>query len=741
MRGILKIFAVFVVALMLCVSSASAEGKKEAEEKEKRETKLEEIVVTATRTPKELEDVPASTSLITKKDIEKKNIQTIDKAVDGLPGVFHRDPRNLMSTWPRIFLRGIPGQMRTLVLLDGVPLNEPLNGGVRFAGYAPEEIERIEVIRGPFSSLYGGYAMGGVVNFITPTPEKQEFTLRTGYGSGFKDGDAPDIGRFYISYGNKLFDKLSIFLSYSRNSAKDFATDFNVQAVKPPDNITGWSQTTNQFGALRYLIGDQGNNDWWDDKITLKVGYDFSKTTKLNLLFVRTRLEWDPWGDGATTYLRDSSGNPVWSYGTVRESSFILTPSMGSVINFYNLSYETQISDMKAKLSMGLVDAQKRRHATHSATATRFDGPAIVSHSPSEGYIAELVFTKPLLTNHIITFGGAFKYDWAEIKRYNLTNWRDKNSITNMVYHSTGKANTYALFIQDEIMILSNLTAYIGARYDWWKTFDGYDNDIGKTGYPKEYGSKTKNSLSPKAAIVYKPYEKTTLRVSIGKAFRPPVIAELYGTFLRADLATNWGNPDLKPESVVSWDLGVSQELWKDARVRVTYFENYMKDFIQNTQIDATTYRWLNVEKAGGRGIEFEVEQKFGNWLRLFANFTYNHTEVKENKAFPKTVGKKLTEVPKTMFNGGVDFEKGLFSASLIGRHKSKIYLNTENLDTAKGVYNSYDPHFVADAKFSYKITKWATASISVNNIFDKEYFVGPKAAGRSWFADITVKF
>ncbi len=738
MGGFLKIFAVFVVALMFSLSAAFAEEKKDVE---KKETKLEEIVVTATKNPKELEDVPASISVVTKKDIEKRNILTVDQAMDALPGVVYRQHRNMMTTWPTITLRGIPGQRRTLVLLDGVPLNEPLNGGVRFAGYAPEDLERIEVVRGSFSSLYGGYAMGGVVNLFTKTPEKREITLRAGYGTGFEDGHAPDVSRLYISYGDKFFDKLSLFLSYSRNTAKDFATDFNVQATKPPDNITGWSQTTSPLGALRYLIGDQGNNDWWDDNITIKAGYDFSKTSKINLLFVRTRLEWDIWGDGATTYLRDSGGNPVWSYGTVRESSFIMTPSMGSVINTYGLSYETDISDMKAKLSLGLVDAEKRRHATHGATATRFGGPAVVSHSPSEGYNAELLFTKPLFKQHLLTFGASFKHDWAEIKRYNLTNWRDKNSITDMVYHSSGKANTYALFIQDEIMILNNLTAYIGARHDWWKTFDGYDNDIGKAGYPKEYGSKTKNSLSPKAAIVYKPYEKTTLRASIGKSFRPPVIAELYGTFLRADLATNWGNPDLKPESVVSWDLGVSQELWKDARVRVTYFENYMKDFIQNTQIDATNYRWLNVEKSEGRGVEFEAEQRFGNWLRLFANFTYNDTEVKENKAFPKTVGKQLVDVPKTMFNGGVDFEKGPFSASLIGRHKSKIYLNTENLDTVRGVYNSYDPHFVADAKFSYKITKWATASISVNNIFDKEYFVGPKAAGRSWFADITMKF
>jgi len=732
--------------LMLCFLLSSsvvlwADEKKEAE-KEKKESKLEEIVVTATKSPKELVDVPASTTVITQKDIEKRNVLTVDQAVDTIPGVVYRQHRSYMTTWPTVTLRGIPGQRRTLVLMDGMPLNEPLNGGVRFAAYAPEDLEKIEVVRGPFSSLYGGYAMGGVVNLLTKSPEKREFMIRTGYGSSLSgDEAAPNIGRFYISYGDKLFDKLSIFLSYGYNSAKNFVSDFNVQAAKPPDGITGWTQTRNEFGAVRYLIGDRGDNDWWDDKITAKIGYDFSKTSRLNLLFVRTRLEWDIWGDGAKTYLKDSAGNPVWSYGTVRESSFIM-PSMGSEINFYNMSYETEISDIKAKLSLGLIDAQRRRHASTGASATRTGGPAVLSHSPSEGYTAELLFTKPIFKNQLLTFGASFKHDWAEIKRYNLTNWRDKESITNMVYHTRGKANTYALFVQDEIMLLNNLTAYIGLRHDWWKTFDGYDNDIGKAGYPISYASKSKNALSPKAALVYKPLEKTILRTSFGKAFRPPVIGELYGTFLQAgNNITNWGNPDLKPESSISWDIGVEQALWKGAKVGVTYFENYMKDFIQFVGIDSMNQKWMNVEKSRGRGIEFEAEQRFDNGFRLFSNFTINDTEIKENKSFPNTVGKRLTDVPKFMFNGGVDYEKGPFLASAIGRYKSKIFLNSANTDTTNNVFNSYDPHFVADAKVSYKITKWATVSFSVNNIFDREYYVGPKAAGRSYFGEVTMKF
>ncbi len=179
MGGFLKIFAVFVVALMFSLSAAFAEEKKDVE---KKETKLEEIVVTATRTEKELEAAPGSVSVVTKEDIEKRNIKTVDDALNMLPGVFSRRGKGLMDTLASVTLRGFPSQNRTLVLLDGIALNDAYVGNVRWGMLVPEDVERIEVVRGPFSSLYGGYAMGGVVNILTRMPEKREFTIKSGYG-------------------------------------------------------------------------------------------------------------------------------------------------------------------------------------------------------------------------------------------------------------------------------------------------------------------------------------------------------------------------------------------------------------------------------------------------------------------------------------------------------------------------------------------------------------------------------
>ncbi len=706
---------------------------------EEKETRLEEIVVTATRTEKELEAAPGSVSVVTKEDMEKKNTKTVDEALNTVSGVFDRRGKGLMDTRSQVSIRGISGQSRTLILLDGMPLNSAYTGDVQWGGLSPEDAERIEVVKGPFSSLYGGYAMGGVVNIITKMPEKREFVFKTGYGSGFERGEAmDDLRKFYLSYGDKFKDKLSLFVSYGYKATNGYPSDFNVQSSKPTAGITGWSYTTDNQGNTRYLIGDRGDNRWWDDNITFKAGYDFSKTTKVNLSFIRTRYEYNY--DNPHTYLRNASGNEVWSYGTVKESSF-LSGSGGRIQNIYNITSETQFSTVKAKLSLGLVDQENSWYVTPDSTATRSGGTGKVSETPSQSYNADIQFTLPIFDRHILTFGGSFRHGRADTKEHNLANWKDEKSKTALTYQSKGKDITYASFVQDEIIILDNLTAYIGFRHDWWETYDGYANDVGKAGYPKNYDSRKASSFSPKAALVYKPFEKTTLRTSVGKAFRPPTVYDLYRTWTSSSGVTYAGNPDLKPETTTSWDIGIEQGLWKGAKIRAAYFENYMKDLIYRKTVSATLQENINAGKAESKGVEIEAEQRFDKWLRLFANFTYTDAKIKKNDAKPATEGKRLTQVPESMFNIGGDFEKGPLSASLTGRYVSKRYSNDENKDVVNNVYTSYDPYFVADAKVSYKLTKFATLSFSVDNIFDRDYFAYYKAPGRSWFGEITLRF
>jgi iron complex outermembrane receptor protein len=718
---------------------------------EGKEVKLEDVVVTASRVEIPVEFAPASVNVVTKERIELKGTKTIDEALNDLPGVFIRRGKGLMDVMSSLTLRGIPDQKRTLVLMDGVILNNPFSGSVKTGGYYPEDLERVEVVKGPFSSLYGGYAMGGVVQFITKMPEKREFTFKTGYGSSWKRGEAmDDLRRVYVSYGDKLWNKLSIFLSYGRQDTNGYPTDFNVPTTKPPAEITGYKETYTREGTRAYLIGDKGDNRWWDDGITIKAQYEFTKDTKLRLSFMRNRYEYNY--DDPHTYLRNATtGAPVWSYKvgrtTVYENTF-LPGGGGRTQNTYALNFETRLfKDLSMKLNLSYFDTEKDWYVQTSSNATRSgcigspDTCGYISNTPANAYMADIQFSLPIFSNQILTFGGSFRREYADTKEKYLRNWKDEDSTTTLKYESKGKTRTYALFVQDEIMLLNNLTAYIGFREDFWKSYDGYVNDVGRPGYPKEYPSKSKSSFSPKFSLVYKPFETTTFRGSIGKAFRPPTVYELYRTWTSSRGITYAGNPQLDPETVVSWDVGIEHKLWKGAKVSLTYFENYMKDLIYRKKVNDSYQELVNVGKAESRGVEFEFEQRFDKWLRFFMNFTYTDSEIKENKAKPETKGKRLTYTPLWRANLGLEFERSKFQGYIIGRYVDKWYSNDDNSDRKTYVYGSYDEYFVVDGRISYQLTKFSKLSFEVDNIFNKKYYQYYKAPGRQWFVELSLKF
>ncbi len=543
------------------------EEKSPTNTEEKNVIRMKEVVVTATRTEKDVETAPGIVNVVTEKEMETRNIKTVDEALDTLPGVFNRR-QSLTDTQSSILLHGIPDQKRTLILKDGVTLNNGYDGSVSFTGLSTENIEKIEVVQGPFSSLYGGNAMGGVVNIITKMPEKREFTLESGYGSSWNRGQSlDDLQKYYVSYGDKLADKFSLLFDYGYKSTNGFSKYLNVVSTQPTAGITGWSYTTDTTGKPRYLIGDKGDNTWWDENIGIKAQYDFSNVSKINASFARVRYKYNY--DDPHTYLQDASGNPVYSYTGVNQSTFVsYTGSGAKEVNQYNVNFETEIGIAKAKLSFGLNDEVKNWY-TQAGTLIAGGSGGTVSSTPNQNYNTDLQVTLPIFTRNILTLGGSFKTAVANTEKSSLSEWGDETSTTTLTNNYGGKDKTYAVFAQDEILILNKLTAYIGFREDWWETYDGYANQFGTGAFATTYDSRSDSSFNPKLAVVYKPFDNTTLRTSAGQSFRGPTVYELFTTYVSGSNTYN-GNPDLKPETVQSWDAEITQGLWRGAKFSAT---------------------------------------------------------------------------------------------------------------------------------------------------------------------------
>jgi outer membrane receptor for ferrienterochelin and colicins len=190
------VFKIFLVLFLLAgISPICAEEAKDA--------KMEEIVVTATKTPHTLEDVPVETVLISKDAIEDSNAKNVSEVLKDVPGFYIRGENVPGSSSYLSRLRGFDfDKGYGLVLIDG---ERVLGGGMGEYGISinqipPEMIERIEIVKGPGSVLYGSDAVAGVVNIITkPIPEKPLFTLSGGYGS-------EETSLASISYGQKIKD-------------------------------------------------------------------------------------------------------------------------------------------------------------------------------------------------------------------------------------------------------------------------------------------------------------------------------------------------------------------------------------------------------------------------------------------------------------------------------------------------------------------------------------------------------
>ena len=170
-------------------------------------TVLENVTVTPTRTGQRLGDTPASVSVLTSAEIKASPAVVADDVLRQIPtfSLFRRS--NSLSTHPTsqgVSLRGIgpSGVSRTLVLLDGVPFNDPFGGWVYWTRVPLESADRIEVVDGSSSSLYGNYAMGGVINIVTGAATRRTLELKPQYGSR----NSPKLDFF----GSDIWGKLGV---------------------------------------------------------------------------------------------------------------------------------------------------------------------------------------------------------------------------------------------------------------------------------------------------------------------------------------------------------------------------------------------------------------------------------------------------------------------------------------------------------------------------------------------------
>ncbi|MEW5692147.1 MAG: TonB-dependent receptor [Candidatus Hydrogenedentota bacterium] len=730
---------------------------------------LEEIVVTATRTEKPVRESPASVTVITSDDISRINVKSVDQVVGLTPGVFNKrtKPQDIM---PTINIRGLYGYNRNLILVDGVPVID-----WRRIPITMEQIDRIEVVRGPYSVLYGDNAMGGVVNIITKIPEdKLKVHLSTGYESyntrlldGGLSGKKDRLGFFLSTRLRKIDGYINNFYTVSATNAAG-----NVESV------TGWIKTQDSSGAEKYLVGDVGDNYYEDEAYNVKLSYDMSDITQLTLSYIYTDYEYgyrnghtylkrisdgaDEWGD-TTAYINDN--------GTVKKitiyDEYFTSTYGGCPTHLYNLTLKRDISirgpwtvdsglkrgDIKLSLGYG----KQFYWFAYNSTSTDY-----VMENPQWIYLVDIQTDLRLNKRHFLTFGGNWRRDELDSEKWNLNDWKNLDSKTEVSDNYKGKSKLYGLFLLDEFILNKKTTVYLGARYDDWETYDGFQKYLKSGAYlQKSFTSRTEHDISPRLSLVYTPSNNLIFRASYGSAFNTPSCYDLYKRTFYTTYAI-CGNPDLEPEKVRAFDIGTEWQPGVNTTVKLSYFDNRMKDYIYTRQMTSsevtainadygTSYDTVNVNakmtkkdnigKAESSGFELEIEQKLGKNLTLSGNYTQTKTKVTSNPYNTGIVGKQLPCIPEVSYNLMLDYNTSRFGCCTVYRYRDKIYYEDDNSDVVSGVFGAYDKISVVDAKLWYVPIPNVKVSLSCDNIADKEYYEYYKQSGRTWGVNVETTF
>jgi len=621
--------------------------------------RLSEVLVTATSHESKVDMVPEAVTVITREQIDQMVAPTTIDILKNAAGVEVYNARGPLSssTYNRVIMRG-QGSVaaRILVLLNGVPQSGGQAGEFEWSFVNPRDIERIEVVRGPGSALYGSQAMGGVINIITkkPASEKGETTLETTYGT---------------------MNTVSLGASHSQRYGD-----------------WGFYGSGTAGGTQGYRVAPEVS----------KSGGQPTNSRKL-----RQRNEW---GRGVVTYDIDPSSslnmNLMYGHYTNRGTY----DYMPDFLLFDNQREQGDLSYVK-RFEGGEFSA----YGSVSHQASSYDNAAASKTVSGASPAKQMDFQGGMKTHYDL---GAYNTAslGVDVKRTTYDRRNDNYGTGTDSYGSSGGDSlTYGAFLQDELKLFGGRVVIVpGMRYEYTSLFDGY-NELRAVGLARQdIAKKILRSLTSRIGVRYTATDWISFRAAYGEAFRAPTLHELYGV---SNIGTSryYGSDALKPERLKSIEGGVDITPLDDLRLSVTVYKNHATDYIDNVLTAAgppKVYNRQNIGTVDTGGIETELEYSFLDHWRSFVN--YQRCDPKLMTGAYR--GQRITGTPLSTTSVGLTFnDPKLFSVSVVNRWVGKIF-NDANNTTA---YGKYDVLNVKLAKAFELDASKLEVSLDVSNALD----------------------
>jgi len=599
-----------------------------------------EKVYSASRFEQNVTEAPASVSIITADDIKKSGYRTLAEILNGVRGFYVSNDRHYSYLGTRGFSRPGDYNTRVLLMIDGHRLNDNIYDQAQIGIEFPLDIdliERIEIIRGPGSSLYGTNAFFAVINAITRQGGQQPTAEAAGaYGSH-------DASQVRLTLGSALPAGATALVSgsfFNNNGERNIHFKYPDPAA---DN-----------GPAHNVDDDQSYS-----------------------LF--SRFSWQDFTLQGLLAKRDKTV-PTGAYGTVFNESGNRSTDQR---RYLDLKYQRKVDaslELLGRLTYDSYEYDERYIYDYSP-----DGPTRVTNkdkATGTWWGGELQATKILLASHIVTIGG----EWRDSLQQKQRNYDEDPPYTYL--DDDRHSYTVAAYLQDNWKILDNLHLTLGVRYDYNDTAD--------------------SAVSPRAALVYAPWEKTAFKLLYGCAFRAPNVYELF--YDDGGISTK-ANPDLKPEKIQTYEGVYEQYLGEHLRSSLSGFYYRTSDLINLTYDPVSELSMFeNIDKTEAYGGGAEIEGRWANELATLLSYSYQETKNIDS-------GKILSNSPRQSL-------KGHLTVPLVGKQlfSTVEVLYTSSRHNEPGRSGTSDFVITNLTLFSKNLLPGLEISASVYNLFDKSY-------------------
>ncbi|MDR1044106.1 MAG: TonB-dependent receptor [Candidatus Adiutrix sp.] len=670
-----------LMAAFLAVPSIALAEDEESEDRAATSKSSEEtpvVTVTATRTEKVLNEVPISVTLVDQQELRRNPALDVPTQLSKTPGVQVHGQTGTR----RVMIRGMTGS-RTLILVDGVKQPELRGIDGSFYNIDPSNIERIEVIKGPASVLYGSDAIGGVVNIITKKGSEFDKPISLYAGLTFDGSTASLEPRLALSGRKSGFNYR---LSGSGIDAGDRDT--------PEGKLWHSAFTQREYAGNFGYDWDKGGFNLSFDNYQ-GTGETIATVTQGDGLLVPT----DPWRTPTITTVGETPRNDRTGYN--------------AKLDLYDLS-----ANLKKLTLSGFYQQLKResdtiatfRHATHAAgsrTAKTYNDHDSLGGSLQSEWL--------LGADHYVILG--LDYDKSEFDSTGL-NYSASGAVTSRDLRA-GYQETFAVFGQDEWSLTDHLAATLGLRYTSIETaLTRYSSNPGMLDSSRD--SKVVGSLG----LVYSGIEDFYFRALYSQGYRNGNLLQKFmgsGTFMLA-------NPELKPETSDNYELGLRYDNGR-LNLDLALFYNDLTDGLAMVEVGNNVYQYINYSKLETTGLELALNYRIPE-----TNFTpYGSMTILNYRTFDQRTGFKTNHngTPSIWGLIGLKWEtdindSALFyidgNAQLSGGAHGESYSAASGRITGSNYRKAWQTANLAFG-FEGKTENFKyNTSLSLRNIFDQHY-------------------